>query len=427
MLYINDEICLSFEQLKGYFRTPIAVGSTVFYDILDRGRYGDIARWLRLIGETETADRIEIVDIEQPDSEYINELGKAICGQYNYAPCCRPPFITCFEVENTTIDKNGNNAIVTLTLRVLMSVNETYSIVAKSGCGTVNKQINPCRLSVRERVSVLFEFHNDSNLELTNVELFADGSILSCLNCHASTEINVNGVSFNMVYIEGGKFMMGDRPVALSSFYCGETPVTQELWLAVMGNNPSCYTRHNSALKPVENVSWYDCSEFLERLNLITDIDKQFRLLTEAEWEFSARGGKQTSGFRYSGSNRLGEVGWNGSRVRRTRVVKQKKANELGLYDMSGNVEEWCSDLYEIQQLPGCPTKSMYVCRGGSIHSIPEQCSVAYRSGDSPTAHIGTRGFRLAMDITRTHAQTSQEPKCVGGTTSISSWINLLK
>ena len=157
----------------------------------------------------------------------------------------------------------------------------------------------------------------------------------------------------NMVYVAGGTFQMGDwssgvlnevpaHNVTLSSFYIGKYEVTQEQWQAVMGSNPSYF---KGAKRPVENVSWGDCQVFIRRLNLLTG--KKFRLPTEAEWEYAARGGNKSRGYTCSGSNTIGVVAWSLSNSNdKTHEVATKAPNELGIYDMSGNVWEWCEDWY---------------------------------------------------------------------------------
>lgn len=171
----------------------------------------------------------------------------------------------------------------------------------------------------------------------------------------------VNGVTFSMMKVDGGAFIMGaddddaearpdERParmVQLSDYYIGQTEVTQGLWNAVMGNNPSAF---NGSQKPVERVTWEECVEFIQRLNALTG--ERFRLPTEAEWEFAARGGNFSNGYKYAGSNNINEVAWwgfenGGNNVNyTTQPVAQLLPNELGLYDMSGNVFEWCNDWY---------------------------------------------------------------------------------
>jgi len=166
--------------------------------------------------------------------------------------------------------------------------------------------------------------------------------------------INVKGVSFNMVQVNGGTFTMGsdisyaadiEQPVhevTLSPFYVGETEVTQELWQKVMGSNPSFF---KGGKLPVINVSWNDCQTFIGKLNALTG--KQFRLPTEAEWEFAARGGVSGEGYEFSGSSIVDEVAWyKDNSGDRFHPVKTKKANELGVYDMTGNAVEWCQDWF---------------------------------------------------------------------------------
>ncbi|MCB0840855.1 MAG: formylglycine-generating enzyme family protein, partial [Bacteroidetes bacterium] len=162
-----------------------------------------------------------------------------------------------------------------------------------------------------------------------------------------------SGLSFEMIFIEGGTFMMGsdreeaydrEKPVhevSLDSFYLGKYPVTQALWEEVMGNNPSHFQGENN---PVEKVSWNDTQDFIKNLNELAG--KEYRLPTEAEWEFAARGGNHTEGYKYSGSDRLKEVGWYSENSAVTHPVSEKPANELGIFDMSGNVFEWCQDKY---------------------------------------------------------------------------------
>lgn len=220
----------------------------------------------------------------------------------------------------------------------------------------------------------------------------------------------VNGVSFEMVEVEGGTFQMGSsssgetnevpiHSVTLSSFSIGKTEVTQGQWQAVMGNNPSYF---KGDTRPVEQVSWEGCQEFIVKLNRLTG--KQYRLPTEAEWEYAARGGNKSRGYTYSGSNNLDEVAWNTDNSgSETHAVGQKRANELGLYDMSGNVYEWCNDWYDEDyygQSPssnpqGASSGSDRVHRGGSWGNYAQYCRSAYRNDGTPSFRNGRLGFRL--------------------------------
>lgn len=166
----------------------------------------------------------------------------------------------------------------------------------------------------------------------------------------------VNNVSFKMIKVKGGSFTMGAtseqrgadadeyplQPVTLDDYYIGQTEVTQELWEAVMGYN---YSRFKGANLPADRISWDDCQLFLSKLNELTG--QNFALPTEAQWEYAARGGNKSAGYQYSGSNNIDEVAWyGGNSGSRCHPVASKKPNELGLYDMTGNVWEWCSDYY---------------------------------------------------------------------------------
>ena len=238
-------------------------------------------------------------------------------------------------------------------------------------------------------------------------------------NSFSTRTFTVNGVSFKMVAVDGGTFTMGatseqqspdsdEKPihnVTLSDYYIGETEVTQALWQAVMGNNPSYFSGSNN---PVEEVSYDDCITFINKLNSQLSgqlpSGRKFRLPTEAEWEFAARGGNRSRGNQYSGSNSLGSVAWYWDNSNsQTHPVKQKQANELGLYDMSGNVWEWCYDWYgnyssSSQTNPKGPSSGSYrVLRGGCWCRFAQFCRVAIRYNSTPDGRDGNYGLRLAL------------------------------
>ena len=222
-----------------------------------------------------------------------------------------------------------------------------------------------------------------------------------------------NGVSFQMVEVRGGTFRMGatseqgsdaddvEKPVhqvTLSSYYIGKYEVTQDLWQAVMGSNPSEF---EGSRRPVERVSWDDCQTFISKLNSLTG--KRFRLPTEAEWEFASRGGTMSRGYKYSGSNTPGEVAWyydNSNST--THDVGMKSPNELGLYDMNGNVCEWCSDRYDSyssnsQTNPtGASGGSFRVNRGGGWGHGARDCRSSSRGGITPDSCY-LLGLRLVL------------------------------
>ena len=230
----------------------------------------------------------------------------------------------------------------------------------------------------------------------------------------------VGNVTFKMMPVKGGTFMMGARDgdpyvrpwespaheVTLSDYYIGETEVTQALWRAVMGSNPSWFTSSNgyttNLQRPVEKITYANCLTFISKLNQKTG--KTFRLLTEAEWEFAARGGNRSRGYFYAGSDDLEEVGWHKSNSGDiTHPVASKAPNELGIYDMSGNVEEWCSDWYGLYSYkpetnPAGPlTGDARIVRGGCWDQAFRMSRVTARHEGFPTSANVHTGLRIAM------------------------------
>lgn len=244
-------------------------------------------------------------------------------------------------------------------------------------------------------------------------------------------EFIVNGVKFKMIHVEGSTFEMGAtseqaddafdeelpvHSVTLSDYLIGETLVTQELWNVVMGTTVRQQREKANKAKidwrllgegrdyPMYFISWDDCQEFIEELNALTG--EHFRLPTEAEWEYAARGGKKSRRYKYSGSEDINEVAWCGDNIYgETHPVGKKKANELEIYDMNGNVWEWCEDWYgedyysDLHQAnpEGPGDGSDRVIRGGSWNELPWNCRVSFRSGRTPGTRDNDLGFRLAL------------------------------
>ena len=237
--------------------------------------------------------------------------------------------------------------------------------------------------------------------------------------------IQVGEVNFNMIHVKAGSFLMGSneyddifhgkplhKVTITKDYYIGETVVTQKLWKEVMGHNPSYWGKKNGLysdqweLLPVEQVDWFDCIDFIKKLNELTG--RTFRLPTEAEWEFAARGGQESEGYKFAGSDIVDEVAWWPPCDQSVHPVAQKKPNELGLYDMCGNIYEWCQDWLaeynnEHQYDPVCnrPNYKDYKCRiirgGHSLHS--GVCSVNSRNGFEPERWGNYTGFRLCMEM----------------------------
>ena len=242
-------------------------------------------------------------------------------------------------------------------------------------------------------------------------------------------KVTANGVTFNMVEVKGGRFNMGGTAeqfgcesdefpihvVSLNDYYIGETEVTQELWQAVMGDNPSGF--QTSTKLPVERVMWSECQDFVSKLTELTGIP--FRLPTESEWEFAARGGLNTHFYQYSGSNNIDDVAWWGNCGNTTHEVATKQPNELGLYDMSGNVFEWCQDYYgDYDMMPadspqGPETGEERVRRGGSWGGSEKGPRISFRNYELENIRYNYIGLRLAAtsmgDNTITSVATAQK------------------
>ena len=253
---------------------------------------------------------------------------------------------------------------------------------------------------------------NDGAVDIADVNGVIN--IMLGKNAPKFTEYTVNGVKFKMIDVDGGTFMMGDdngddaspaHQVTLSDYSIGETQVTQELWQAVMGSKPSRIKEDNPLL-PIDYIRWYECQDFITRLNELTG--KTFSMPTEAQWEYAARGGKKSKGYKYSGSNNVDDVAWYGGNSSYVlHPVATKAPNELGIYDMSGNVMEWCQDYMgnyssEPQTDPTGPTAetNYRIVRGGDFGWDAYFCEVSYRFGkniyDAEYVFGGT-GLRLAM------------------------------
>jgi serine/threonine protein kinase len=286
--------------------------------------------------------------------------------------------------------------------------------------------------SVTDRYNVCRSFY-DSVSDLT----FEDGASGSAINGSSKeddttiiegdspTENIINALGIEFIWVEGGSFIVGskdgaknERPLheaVVDSFYLSKYPITQSQWKAIMNSNPSRF-KTNGADCPVENVSWYDCEKFIEKLN--NQGQYAYRLPSESEWEYAARGGLKSKGYVYSGSNAINDVAWyadNSHREREpgilgffslktgTQIVGKKQSNELGIFDMTGNVWEWCSDWYGGYSTLACTnprgaSSGQYrVIRGGSWNSLPRHCRVSVRFRNVPGARNSGLGFRLVL------------------------------
>jgi formylglycine-generating enzyme required for sulfatase activity len=323
------------------------------------------------------------------------ELGKTINKSFNLQPKVGKLQFSVSPIEaDVTLSKNGKVVKSWQGLELLkdLQVGE-YEITAKSNgyiSQTTKIVINEEKTTVED--ITLKQSNNGNNNYL--------GGTTSGLN------------SDNMIYVEGGTFMMGsnegeadEKPVhsvTVNSFYISKYEVTQKEWINIMGSNPSYFKGDNL---PVERVSWNDVQEFIKKLNQKTG--QKYRLPTEAEWEYAARGGNKSNGYKYSGSNNKDEVAWyyNNSNSK-THEVGTKAPNELGIYDMTGNVWEWCSDWYDENYYKNSPSNNpkgpnsgdYRVLRGGSWSALDLGCRSVDRYWIIPGSWGNVVGFRLVQD-----------------------------
>jgi formylglycine-generating enzyme required for sulfatase activity len=275
----------------------------------------------------------------------------------------------------------------------------------------------------------------ENKLKSGSCEAMENEEIAVDLNEDGSLVFNVKGVEFKMIRVEGGEFMMGataeqeiyalsdERPahrVSLDSYYIGETQVTQALWKAVMGTNVyqqrdmvdiRFEVRGDGDDYPMYYISWIDCQMFVRRLSQLTG--REFRLPTEAEWEYAARGGNRSQGYRYAGGNDLNEVAWyEDNSDEKIHPVAQKLPNELGVYDMCGNVWEHCNDWYDNKYYynspehnpQGAESGNAYgdscVLRGGSWNSPMMSCRVSFRTySEADCRRSLGHGMRLCFSL----------------------------
>lgn len=426
ILYINDEYCSSVEQLRGYFNNEIKYGSPLFMDLVDYGRTGELAQWLMEQGETELAKDVDSINQTIGDSEYVSLLASAILGEKKlgelHNDIIKPYFSDCFNIEDVHAERSEEKTSIIVVLKAKMIVNETFEFGIQTIWGRRAVNVNSKDSVVGEILSLKFTYRNRPNSSLKEVLVMANDNILrqETFNCSSSAiEINkantkefddnkvftLDNIHFNMILVKSGDFEMGwygsgsIQDVSITyDYYIGEFPVTQGLWNNVMERikDDSDY--------PKTGVCWKDWHIFISRLNRMLKNElngMEFRMPTEAEWEYAARGGMLGKNKKYPGSDVLDEVAWywrnSGGH---THAVGKKKPNELGLYDMFGNVEECCLDShigrhcnFEQQVNPICLDNSKYIIARGGDYNMSDSLETE-RMGvtkDYDSEHLGLR------------------------------------
>lgn len=373
-LSVGDKECRSVEDVKNNF---------AFDSLYDSFKNGTLQKWLKQIGESSLLNRIDdfssqdlltkkvrLYNLFSPEplsSDEVNEdnvlklLGK---GCIKFGDFSGTPFANNLEIKKSVIEKTDNETINRWCENDLDLLKYVYS---KKSYNLLNTQ--NCRILINQKIV--------TNEDLV-MKIATEKNLDDILERFGKLTVMLDRVAIEMILVKG--YSGGD-------FYIGKYPVTQTQWQAIMGDNPSCFKGEDN---PVEHVSWYDCNVFISRLNKM--YGRKFRLPKDMEWEFAARGGNKTHNYAYSGSNSLYEVGWYKNNSRQiTHTVGQLKPNELGIYDMSGNVWEWCHNLHKSSGINR-------VFRGGSWTTQESFCKVDTRSSNIPDYESNNLGFRLAMD-----------------------------
>lgn len=305
-------------------------------------------------------------------------------------------------VTNVTAEQQGNTVLIhynlttdtpcEVSLFISMNGGKSWTGPLLQASGDIGKNISSGSLTIRWEV-------------LKEIEQLVGSNILFKV-----LAISKKSYEPEMVLVNGGTFFMGnnsghedeypEHQVTLSDFFIGKYEVTQAQWRAVMGTNPSNFSGCDNC--PVEMISWEDVQEFIKKLN--TKTGATYRLPTEAEWEYAARGGQRSMGYSYSGDDDIWAVAWySGNGDSKTHPIGQKNANELGIYDMSGNVFEWCGDWYgsytatHMVNPLGTPSGQYRVSRGGSLTNNPQGCHAANRHSNLPNFRSRDLGFRLVL------------------------------
>lgn len=443
ILFLNNQYIDSLSSLRQLFKGTI--DNTLRRDLLCAFQDGIISKWL---GEGDKECQtvklaLDKIDMNLSNQEHIDRLKLVFANERVHANTSIK-FENYCVVENVTycrynkygniintphdIDQSGIkfeedqkvDFQLSLAIKVVNPDNEVMDLKL-----SVNDKNNKCLFDSYTQIPINVKKneikHVSFHVELDNIKSGTDMQLLvshedkaiwntRVFKGNADMEIVVGSMSkvtFKMIHVDGGTFEMGDssftHKVTLSPFYIAETVVTQALWKTVMVGNPSP-SYNEGACNPVENVCWDDCQKFIESLNKMTGLT--FRLPTEAEWEFAARGGNNSKRTVYSGSDNIDDVAWyRANSGSATHPVAQKKPNELGLYDMSGNVWEWCEDYYEPytpkdQVNPHGPQfGSRRIARGGSWNYSEEYCIVWSRNCHAQNAHFNGYGLRLAMSV----------------------------
>ena len=356
ILYIDNEHCSSVEQLRRYFKIGTNYDNPIVLELLDYGRAGDISDWLREKGESELAKAVDNLNDNLGDSEYFSQLTAIFTGEKVTTE--KPEFQKYFYVENVTTEKNDNEITISVQLKILSSVNESYELTVRTNWGTKGNIVNPYNFDEGSTANLKFKFRKRPNSEINKITLFVDEKEAYCkegiLLGQDKVEFTVGNCTFSMIHIVDKNLETDDGNnhynQSIKDFYIGQTVVTQELWKAVMGeNDESIFNIVNrkwydgntdhfiGSRKPMIGITYEECLEFIKRLNNITG--KNFRLPTDREWLFTANGTTvEHQGFQEAMEHQDAWFAENSEN--KLHDVAQKAPNQFGIYDIYGSVWE---------------------------------------------------------------------------------------
>lgn len=432
VLFIDNSICSNLEQLKEYFIESLSPNSPIYEEILTLYRDGVLTQWLSEgnVEEKKIAEELNQIPLNLTNNELLTHIINILCGSnISIAKHSSKNFMSlknlCLSSGNSLHDFIDNHLIIENfrgsligTISITFSIdkidNEIFDFQLVQDGVELNTQYKVCINDKQIGQIVKLDYNIIVEKSGNHVfQLLSNGTAINSFNFYLSENetIFIENIPLKMIYVKGGTFTMGtddwegednERPahkVTLYDFKLCETVVTQELWVKIMGNNPS-FLKSNEL--PVVCISWSDCQLFIERLNSITQ--RKFRLPTEAEWEFAARGGLESKNYKYSGDNDIDVVGWycanSGELIH---PVKQKKPNELGFYDMNGNIEEWCYDKFgfykneTVVNPTGDDWGEFRVTRGGSFSDDKQKVRITARSCNCQYSGLKCCGLRLAL------------------------------
>lgn len=414
LLYLNGKVCRNLSKLQEVLMNGLYIDGGIFFDLLDSGKSGDLEVWMMQNSEERLSNEIRSLDKELEDYEYIKRLSFIICGE----DVLRSSFFNYFEILNIEGVQTFFGVCVYLTLKKNKNVDEKFELEILYGNSRKKKLLD----SISEEIGGVIKLSEIivSDSDGSDVVLLSQDEQLAVI---PHEKLNTDDFSFCTTFnsipvtfrkVIGGSFSFGGsdeeqgcdasefekkarRKTNVKSFYMMETPVTQELWRSIMNENPS---KFKGDLRPVTNISYWDCHIFASKIKELFGVD--LRLPTEIEWEYAARGAHGGE-CKYSGLNvsgmlneeaKLSSYAWfekNSNGV--THDVKQKKPNQLGLFDMSGNVWEWCFTKYISISLDG-EKKEEYINRGGCAKSTVKGCRLTRRYhslSDHTSCYLGLR------------------------------------